>query len=363
MTKIIIVGLILIILLFIILMFFFYKPFGGFITKKDKYNYKKRAKNFNGKKFTNIYSINPNKFGEKYVRVISGKGAKPIEKIPTKKPVIKTKLKESELTITWLGHSSNLIQMNNKNILFDPVFSDRISPFKFIGSKRYVEAPIKYSDIASIDIVIISHDHYDHLDYETILKLDSKVKKYIVPLGVERHLIKFGISDSKIINMSWWEEINIDSLKIVCTPAIHHSGRKIFDKDNFLCCSWLLKDMYHTIFESGDTGYSNHFTEIYNKYGKIDLALMGCGQYSLSTKNIHMLPEECYEATKDLHAKNMIPIHWATFALSNDAWDDCVERLLLSNNDNINIITPLIGETINYKFLDKYKDKWWRNIK
>lgn len=354
------------IFIILLLIFFtiFYKPFGGYPKKKDKLNYLKRDKNYDGKKFQNKYYVNTNKNSEKYVRAISKKGAKPSGVIPTKKARFNINFKGDEFSVTWLGHSSNLIQICNMNILVDPVFSNRASPFKFIGSKRYVEVPIEYDKLPIIDILAITHDHYDHLDYDTILKIDSKVKKYIVPLGVECHLIKFGISDSKIINMAWWEEVNFDSLKIICTPAVHHSGRKIFDKDKFLCCSWLIKNEYNTIFESGDTGYSNHFTEIYEKYGKIDLAIMECGQYSLSTKNIHMLPQECYDAAKDLHTNNLIPIHWATFALSNDAWDDCIERLLLVNkNNDINIITPLIGETINSNYLNKHKDKWWRNIK
>ena len=344
----------------------FWKPFGGKASQEDKENYASRATNYDGKIFHNEHDFDllADVDDNADDGVISDKGVVPEDAIPIIKPEYNDKLSVSDLQITWFGHSSLMIQIHSMNILVDPVFSDRSSPVSFVGSKRFSEVPISAEDLPELDVVIISHDHYDHLDYNTIKKIDSKVKKYIVPLGVENHLERWGISKDKIQNMAWWEETNVDGLTIACTPAKHYSGRSINDSYNTLWASWVLKDEYHQIFESGDTGYDNHFEEIVEKYGKFDLALMDCSQYDLRWPNVHMNPEESFKAAKTLQADYVMPIHWSTFALANHPWDDPVERYIeAAKNDTMTVITPLIGEIVRGDQLDSYQEHWWENVK
>ena len=362
-----VLGMIIISILFIFLIVFAFLnlwiPFGGTVTKEDRNDYQNRSNNYKNGKFYNennfqkIYSNGVNNF-------VSKKRSVPIDEIPTMKPVFLSDPSKEELNITWFGHSSLLLQMHGMNILIDPVFSDYTSPISFIGPSRFSKLPIELKDLPDIDIVIISHDHYDHLDYETIKLIDKKVDKYVVPLGVENHLERWKVDNNKIINMSWWEEIEINGLTIGCTPSRHYSTRNfVLDSNDTLWASWVLIDEYHKVYESGDTGYDNHFKEIFEKYGEFDLSLLDSGQYDFRWKSTHMNPEEAVQAGKDLKSKVIMPIHWGAFKLANHPWDDPVERFSKeSEKQNIKYITPRIGQTINY-VSNMDTDKWWINIK
>ena len=255
------------------------------------------------------------------------------------------------------------MQIHGMNILIDPIFSEYSSPFSFVGPERFSDFPIFIDDMPNIDIVVISHDHYDHLDYDTTMKMDRKVSKYVVPLGVENHLERWNIDKNKIINMAWWEEININGLTIGCTPARHNSGRSLFNRFSSLWASWVFEDEYYRVFESGDTGFDTHFKDIYDKYKEFDLALIDSGQYDTRWKSNHMVPEESVEAGEILNSKVIMPIHWGAFKLSNHPWDDGVERFTIkADKKNIKYITPKIGETVIYG-KDMPSDKWWKDIK
>ena len=250
------------------------------------------------------------------------------------------------------------------NILFDPVFSDISSPVSFIGSRRFSDLAMTAEELPDIDIVIISHDHYDHLDYPTIRKIDSKVGKYIVPLGIENHLERWGVSEDKIITAAWWEEIELDGLTIACTPSRHYSGRKLIDQNATLWASWTLMNDSYKVFESGDTGYGDQFEEIYEKFGDFDLALMDCAQYSTAWHDVHMFPEEAVSAANILHARVAIPIHWGAFTLSDHPWDDPAERFTLNGEETgLNVVTPKLGETVEWSHLGDYQERWWREIR
>ena len=278
-------------------------------------------------------------------------------------PYISERVSIDELNFTWLGHSSLLMQIHGMNILIDPVFSNRASPGSFIGPSRYSDLPITACDLPNIDIVVISHDHYDHLDYNTIKEIDSKVELYVVPLGVENHLERWGVDGKKIINMAWWEEININGLMIECTPARHYSSRNmIFDKFNTLWASWVFIDEYHKVYESGDSGFDTHFEDIHNKYGYFDLAFIEAGQYNNRWKDIHMTPEESVEAGKILGAKYIMPIHWGAYVLADHPWDDSASRFTIkAKEENIQYITPMVGETIRYTD-NMNTNNWWEEI-
>lgn len=356
--------LVIIILLVIMegILFFYINPtFGGKISKEEKKRYVIRAENYiDGKfKYPSTYEIE----GEAIDNRVSSKGTYPKSELPSVKPSIDDKALIDELTVTWFGHSMSLVQMHGLNIMFDPIFSKRPSPFSFVGPKRFSEPPIEIEELPEIDILIISHDHYDHLDIHSIKKMDSKVGKYIVPLGVEKHLKRWQIDESKIESLAWWEEVQINGVTIACTPARHFSNRQVFDMTSTLYASWVLKDENYQIYESGDGGFGGHFNEIHKRYGDFDFVMMESGQYNMRWHYVHMFPEEAVKAAKILGAKISMPIHWGTFVLSNHAWDDSIERFVrTAEKKGVEVVTPKLGETVYLNRHTDYQEKWWKDI-
>ncbi len=272
-------------------------------------------------------------------------------------------LKNGSMHITWFGHSTFLIQMDGKNILLDPMLGDKPSPKPMPGPIRYKkQLDFSIEKLPKLDAVLISHDHYDHLDYETIQKINQKVIAYYMPLGVGAHLKEWGVEVEKIHELNWWDEIKIEHMTFACTPARHFSGRGLFDRFTTLWCSWVIQGANDKIFYSGDSGYGPHFKEIGDKYGSFDLALMECGQYDERWSNIHMMPEETAQATVDVKAKLMMPMHWASFSLALHSWTDPIERVLAASKElNLNVTTPQIGETFILNNSEKPVTKWWLN--
>ena len=342
----------------------FWPAFGKKPDAKKRENYQKRASNFKDGKFHNLdefYLFTDDSEMDNFFE--SDKRPVPIMTIPAKSPSFINHPTIDQLSITWFGHSSLMIQMHGMNILVDPVFSKRTSPFPLVGMKRFSRLPLSVEELPNIDIVLLTHDHYDHLDYNTIKKIKDKAKHFVVPLGVESHLEKWNVDANKIHSMAWWEEIDINGLTIGCTPATHFTRRSINDSFATLWASFVLKDEYHQIFESGDGGFGDHFKQIYQKYGLFDLVLGECGQYNTLWKSTHMFPNETYQLTKLLKASYVIPIHWGSFKLSNHPWDDPVTRLVKSSdNKKIKVITPMIGETIDFNHIDHYQERWYLEV-
>ncbi|MCB0283158.1 MAG: MBL fold metallo-hydrolase [Calditrichaeota bacterium] len=292
------------------------------------------------------------------------KPEKPLPVIPVDSLTIASK-NDSLLRLTWFGHSAFLLEIAGKNILLDPMFGDVPAPHPWLGSKRFTEGlPIEIEKLPFIDAVLFSHDHYDHLDYGSILKLKDKVGHFFVPLGVGAHLLKWGVDSARISEHDWWSEASFDNLKFVCTPARHFSGRGILDRNATLWASWVIQSVDHTIYFSGDSGYGPHFKEIGEKYGPFDFAMMECGQYDLRWENIHMLPEQTAQAAVDLQAKRMMPIHWGAFILALHPWKDPVERVTKKAQElNMAITVPQIGEQINLDNPQVIKMEWWVSLK
>lgn len=262
--------------------------------------------------------------------------------------------------LTWFGHSSYLIQSNGLNILVDPVFSRHASPVpvagrSFDGANVYAAA-----DMPAIDLLVITHDHYDHMDYDTIRALLPKVKMACTSLGVGAHLQYWGIPKEKVLEFDWWETQQVNPLvTLTATPARHFSGRAV-RSNRTLWSAFVLQLPGINIFIGGDSGYGDHFTEIGARFGPFSLALLECGQYNERWPYIHMMPEETIQAAIDLKAEVLMPVHWGKFALSLHTWDEPINRATASAAQrNVRVTTPRIGEAViighHYP-----KEPWWK---
>ncbi|MBX0334261.1 MBL fold metallo-hydrolase [Pontibacter sp. HSC-14F20] len=281
----------------------------------------------------------------------------PIEKLD---PGKLENIQDTATVLTWFGHSTFLIELEGKRLLVDPMLGDRASPLSFLGPKRFSdELPITVEDLPFIDAVLISHDHYDHLDYGSIKKLAAKTGHFYVALGVGAHLERWDIPAEKITELDWWDEAELAGIKFVATPARHFSGRGISDRMKTLWTSWVIQGKNDRIFFSGDTGYFEGFREIGERYGPFDITLLECGQYNELWSGIHMMPEETVQANLDLKGKLMMPIHWGGFALAMHSWTDPIERVTKKAKElNVPMTTPRIGEPIILK-RQIPQSKWW----
>ncbi len=228
---------------------------------------------------------------------------------------------DSTFSITWVGHSTMLIQIDGLNILTDPIWSDRASPLSFVGPRRYMPPGLSFDDLPAIDVVLISHDHYDHLDKETIKKLGNK-PLYLVPLGIGTLLQNWGIIH--FAELDWWESNRVNGIELICLPAQHFSGRTLTDRDQRLWASWLVKGQAIKIYFGGDSGYFPGYKEIGEKYGPIDFTALPIGAYKPRwfMVPVHMGPKEALQAMADLRANTFVPIHWGTFDLADEPLDD-----------------------------------------
>lgn len=274
------------------------------------------------------------------------------------------KIKSEKDSLIWFGHSAFLLNIDNKKILLDPMMGPVASPVSFAGSKRY-----KYSEnmlniideMPPIDAVFISHDHYDHLDYQSIVKLKDKVAHFFVPLGVSSHLIRWGVSEEKITELNWWDEMDYQGLKLSLTPSIHYAGRGISNKNSTLWGGWIILGKKTRLYYSGDGGYGTHFKEIGKKYGPFDITLLDGGQYDRRWSWVHMTPEEAVQANLDVNGKNMMLMHWGAFSLAYHGWKEPVERALKeAEKTEVNIIDPKICELVQLgSDLHITSSPWW----
>jgi L-ascorbate metabolism protein UlaG (beta-lactamase superfamily) len=268
----------------------------------------------------------------------------------------------NQTRVTWFGHSTVLVELEGKRLLLDPTFNDYPSPFPIFGGKRFSGVlPIEPQELPPIDVVLLSHDHYDHLDYHSIMQLKDKTSLFCVPYGVGARLEKWGIDQGKIREFDWWDQWSVDGMTLVCTPAQHFSGRGLFDRNKTLWCSWVIAGQQTKVFFSGDGGYGPHFKEIGKKYGPFDLTLMECGQYDQRWSGIHMIPEETVQAHIDVAGNWLLPIHWAAFSLAFHAWAEPIERVTVAAKERkVNITTPKIGEPVIASSAEYPVSTWWR---
>ena len=348
-------------------LFINYNPaFGGKVSREQLIKYRKSKNYFKGKFINQI----PTSLDIRAKTIFTllrdlikrNPNVRPDRPIPLEPQNFSLVQDTKQSRITWLGHSAFLLELEGKTLMLDPMLGKFSSPLPFFGPKRYSETlPQILEELSAIDVVLISHDHYDHLDYETIMKIKEKVKWFLVPLGLRRHLERWGVSQERVKEFDWWQEVNIEGLTLTCTPARHFSGRGLTDRNSSLWCSWVISGNHGRIYFSGDSSYGPHFTEIGDKYGPFDLTLMECGQYDERWSDFHMLPEETLRAHLDVKGKIMIPIHWCAFVLAFHDWAEPVERATLAADKlDVKIATPRIGEKVIIGSPEYPNSKWWR---
>ena len=261
-----------------------------------------------------------------------------------------------------LGHSTILMKLRGAWWLTDPVFSERASPVQWAGPRRFHAPPIALDELPPIRGVLLSHDHYDHLDHAAIKALAGKVEVFLAPLGVGDRLAEWGVPQAKIRQFDWWQGADIDGLRLTFTPAQHFSGRGLRDGNRTLWGSWVIVDGERRVFFSGDSGYFDGFAEIGRRFGPFDLTLMETGAYNAQWPYVHMQPEQTVQAHRDLGGKWLLPIHNGTFDLSMHPWFEPFERVLALGNDaGVGIATPIMGERISID-APHAGERWWRPV-
>ena len=250
------------------------------------------------------------------------------------------------LRITWLGHSTTLIEIDGVRLLTDPVWSDRASPSSIMGPKRFHPPPFALDELGDLDGVLISHDHYDHLDLRTIRRLAERDVTFFVPLGVAAHLEKWGVEEANIVEKDWWESHKLEGVDIISTPAQHFSGRGVFDRNSTLWTSWTLVGPRHRVFFSGDTGLAPQFAEIADKHGPFDVTMFEVGAYHPNWGTIHLGPKQAVSAHEIMGGDGvMLPIHWGTFELAMHGWTQPAQVAAdEARRKGLDLTTPRIGE-------------------
>lgn len=324
--------------------------------------------NFDGEKFVNMVETKVDTrdpqasqsmakaFGQ---MLMPQEGKNPTEPLPS------VKFDHHELInnrFVWMGHSTILMNLDGVIILTDPVYHNA-SPVPGTVEPFEMREPPSIDDLPThIDVVVISHDHYDHLDYKSIQKLDKRVEHFLVPLGIKAHLTAWGLAEEKVTEKDWYDVIEHKGISFTMTPARHFSGRGISNRFSTLWCSWVITSSELNVFFNGDSGYFDEFKNIGSTYGPFDIAFMENGAYDKDWSEIHMMPEEAVQANIDLQSKRMFPIHWGKFDLAKHPWDDPIIRTSrATESQGVEIVTPLIGEVFSVENAPHLK--WWEAMR
>lgn len=338
--------------------------FGGRISDEDKTRFSQSAQ-WNGKVFENatetVMDINLSTMPGLLKEQFSNRAARdPKEKLPVAQFDAKTwQADTNPFSFIWFGHSVGLMKMAGLNLLIDPMFGPDASPIGPFRTKRYSDSTLAIVNaLPELDAVLITHDHYDHLDYDSFQLLKGKVKHYYVPLGVKRHLLRWDIPSEMISEFDWWDKAKLGDIEMTFVPARHFSGRGPFDRAESLWGGWTFVSSSHRVYWTGDGGYGEHFKEIGEKLGPFDWAFIECGQYNKLWHAIHMYPEESVQAAIDMKAKTAIPIHWGAFTLALHDWKNPVQRFKgEAEARQQNIYMPEMGVPI--AFADEQEREYW----
>jgi L-ascorbate metabolism protein UlaG (beta-lactamase superfamily) len=268
----------------------------------------------------------------------------------------------SGLRVTWLGHSSVLVEIDEKVILFDPVFAERVSMFSFMGPKRFHPTPISIDELPVLDAVVISHDHYDHLDYEAVAQLAPKTAAFYVPLGIGAHLEEWEIPAGKIVELDWWEDADVGEIKLTACPARHFSGRSGFNNNKTLWASWAVVGPEHRVFFSGDTGLMGLFEKVGELFGPFDVTFIKVGAYGRTWPDVHIDPDEAVTVNTMVRGQLMMPTHWGTFNLSYHGWTEPAERVIVAaDRTDTRIVIPKVGQMFE-PASPPAVERWWPEV-
>jgi len=326
-----------------------------------------KSPNYNGKEFVNQYNVSMSFTFSEYVSMFKeaffGRDRSPRITIPVNK--LKREdfagTPNSAMIFTWLCHSTVLLEIDGFRVLTDPVWSEKISPSSIYGPKRFHEMPISLENLPKLDAVIISHDHYDHLDMETVKYLAKTGTIFVTTLGIGAHLEKWAIHPSQIVELDWWEEYQLnDKIKLICTPSQHFSGRGIFNGwGKTLWSTWAIVGPKHRVFFSGDTGEIPEFKEIGDRFGPFDLTLMKIGAYDDMWPEFHLTPQQSVRLHRQLSGKVFLPIHWGSFDLAFHGWDEPIKDLLrITEQEKVTLTAPYPGQRISIDSLPS-PNHWW----
>jgi len=326
---------------------------------------------FRGGRFVNFVPEAPTSFAdlrEYAVHQFSGDEVRappaPLPVLAVDKGAVAAAPAADRLRAFWIGHASVYVEIDGVRILLDPVFAEHASPFS-AGPKRFHPPPIALADLPKIDAVLVSHDHYDHLDMQAVQTLAARGTRFFVPLGIGAHLERWGVPLAQIEEMEWWQQRTLGGIEIVCTPTRHYSGRGLRDRGRTLWSSWSVLGPRHRFVYTGDTGYSTHFREIGERFGPFDLAFVKIGAYGpgAAWSDIHMPPEQSVQASRELRAKRMFPVHWSTFNLAFHAWDEPIRRAVAAaRQSGVELVTPRLGEWVDADAAFA-STAWWEGVR
>jgi len=342
-----------------------HKQFGSRPSSADLSKYR-LSSHWNGKCFVNAVDtkIDVNFFTLPkvlYKQFCQKENREPVAKLPISSfDKIEFEKLDSRVKSIWYGHSAVLLRVNNTVMFIDPMLGPDAAPISPFSINRFSDDTLSViDDLPEIDLVLISHDHYDHLDYASISKLSNKTKHFFVALGVARHLRRWGIDANKITEFDWWDKKAFNEIEITFTPTRHFSGRGLIDNAKGLWGGWAFKTGHEAIWSSGDGGYGMHFKEIGERLGPFDLAFIECGQYNEHWHQIHMYPEESIQAAIDVNARKVIPVHWGAFSLAQHSWTEPVERFIIeAENKGMDYCLPALGEVFDAHTKSQFP--WWQ---
>jgi len=326
----------------------------------------RRSPNYKGDRFVNRIPTEVTIKGTSIFKMLREYRNRPADTAPAGRvPSVVTDLRalpDEGVWVVWFGHSSYLLKVEGVTILVDPVFSGNASPVSFLAKAFPGTGVYGVKEMPEIDVLLLTHDHYDHLDYATVKRLAPGVRRICTSLGVGAHLEYWGVGTEKIVELDWWESWEWDGLTFIAAPARHFSGRG-FKRGGTLWSSFVLKGRGHSLHLGGDSGYERHFREIGERYGPFELAILECGQYGKNWPYIHMMPEETVQAALELRAAALMPVHWGKFTLALHPWNEPVRRLMAAAAEKgLRVATPLIGEVV--KVGGPYPDvRWWETVR
>ncbi len=271
-------------------------------------------------------------------------------------------LPESGLRVTWLGHSTMLVDVDGARILVDPVWGQRASPWSSMGPERWYAPPLPLDELPEVDAVIISHDHYDHLDLPTVLALKDRIPRWLVPLGIGAHLEHWGVPPERITEVDWWDEVEVSGVQLTATPARHFSGRWLDRFSSTLWVGWAMVGPEHRVFYSGDTALHPGLEEIGERLGPFDITMMDSGAYDSTWTDVHLGPEQTVVAHRMVKGDVLLPVHWGLFDLGNHAWTEPMERVLsAAERKGVRVVSPRPGESVELADVESF-EPWWPSI-